>query len=440
MEPVVQAATIAEARVLLGIDDSGIAAEAAARAAADAAEQAARIAADKRHCRTRSTREIAARIAADDAIRATRSGPGNLRAGQGATTDTIRLRARHVRSAVHDLGYGDRGDRHRAACADDDAMRGRRAEPQRLRCVPGDGIQLQPGNRRHHLHRRHVIVLRLAGSRHLMSSTPLSTGFPSAPFVDLATGNVTDIWRRYLLTLDARTGGRIGTDAGSLEAQLAAEKAARIADDAAETTARIAADNAEAATRGTADHARDRRRASRATMPSGRRGSPLMPRSSPACTSTRRSPRAMCRRCWSAPWMAARSWWRSPDGIQRPHPRLPGRTGWQRPGRQRRPSGRACWRCTGPPTRSVAVGLDRLGVGGRRSAARHVTSWSGWTELALLDRLAPPALAGPAGPTGPAGPAATAASIAALDFSILPTSDPGSGKLWLNGGVLQVGP
>lgn len=32
------------------------------------------------------------------------------------------------------------------------------------------------------------------------------------------------------------------------------------------------------------------------------------------------------------------------------------------------------------------------------------------------------------------------ADIAALDFSGLPTSDPGSGMLWLNGGVLQVGP
>lgn len=33
----------------------------------------------------------------------------------------------------------------------------------------------------------------------------------------------------------------------------------------------------------------------------------------------------------------------------------------------------------------------------------------------------------------------TAAQIAALDFSILPTANPGSGRLWLNGGVLQVG-
>jgi hypothetical protein len=45
MEPVIAAPTIAEARRLLGVDDA-IAAEAAARAAADSAEQAARIAAD----------------------------------------------------------------------------------------------------------------------------------------------------------------------------------------------------------------------------------------------------------------------------------------------------------------------------------------------------------------------------------------------------------
>ncbi len=33
----------------------------------------------------------------------------------------------------------------------------------------------------------------------------------------------------------------------------------------------------------------------------------------------------------------------------------------------------------------------------------------------------------------------TASDIANLDLSTLPTSDPGSGKVWLNGGVLQVG-
>lgn len=38
-----------------------------------------------------------------------------------------------------------------------------------------------------------------------------------------------------------------------------------------------------------------------------------------------------------------------------------------------------------------------------------------------------------------AGSAVTAAQIAALNFSSLPTSNPGGGKLWLNGGVLQVG-
>ena len=46
MMPVVGAPTIAEAQRLLGIDDSGLPAEIAAREAADAAETAARIAAD----------------------------------------------------------------------------------------------------------------------------------------------------------------------------------------------------------------------------------------------------------------------------------------------------------------------------------------------------------------------------------------------------------
>ncbi len=42
--------------------------------------------------------------------------------------------------------------------------------------------------------------------------------------------------------------------------------------------------------------------------------------------------------------------------------------------------------------------------------------------------------------TWAAPPGVTAAQILALDFSSAPTADPGGGKLWLNGGVLQVGP
>jgi len=42
------------------------------------------------------------------------------------------------------------------------------------------------------------------------------------------------------------------------------------------------------------------------------------------------------------------------------------------------------------------------------------------------------------GPTGPSG-TFTATNFAAMDLSTLPTTDPGSGKPWLNGGVLQVG-
>lgn len=36
--------------------------------------------------------------------------------------------------------------------------------------------------------------------------------------------------------------------------------------------------------------------------------------------------------------------------------------------------------------------------------------------------------------------ALTPANFAALNLSALPTSDPGGGKPWLNGGVMQVGP
>lgn len=38
------------------------------------------------------------------------------------------------------------------------------------------------------------------------------------------------------------------------------------------------------------------------------------------------------------------------------------------------------------------------------------------------------------------GTVITPEAFAALDLDILPTSDPGDGKPWLNGGVMQVGP
>lgn len=38
------------------------------------------------------------------------------------------------------------------------------------------------------------------------------------------------------------------------------------------------------------------------------------------------------------------------------------------------------------------------------------------------------------------GGAITPEAFAALDLDSLPTSDPGGGKPWLNGGVVQVGP
>ncbi len=53
---------------------------------------------------------------------------------------------------------------------------------------------------------------------------------------------------------------------------------------------------------------------------------------------------------------------------------------------------------------------------------------AGDDEVALLGRL----LQKSPGPLTPA-------DFANLDLATLPTSDPGGGKPWLNGGVLQVG-
>lgn len=85
----------------------------------------------------------------------------------------------------------------------------------------------------------------------------LSTGFPSGPFVDPGSGEITDTWRRYLLTLDARTGGRQGIDAS---AAIAAEAGVRAAADTAlvgavslEATRRRDGDATEAAARAAMD-------------------------------------------------------------------------------------------------------------------------------------------------------------------------------------------
>jgi hypothetical protein len=86
------------------------------------------------------------------------------------------------------------------------------------------------------------------------SSGGFGTGFPNAPFVDGA-GNVTPVWRNFLLALYRRTGSEPGVNPASVPSQgsLIAETSARQAADAAlalslqaETDARIAADAAEA--------------------------------------------------------------------------------------------------------------------------------------------------------------------------------------------------
>ena len=83
-------------------------------------------------------------------------------------------------------------------------------------------------------------------------SGSLTLAVPSGPFIDLNTGNVTPAWRQFLVVLAQRTGGTQGLatpDTAPIEADLAAEQAARRAGDvtlttgiAAEAAARQAAD------------------------------------------------------------------------------------------------------------------------------------------------------------------------------------------------------
>lgn len=86
--------------------------------------------------------------------------------------------------------------------------------------------------------------------------------FPSGPLVDSDTGNLSAAWRGFFQSLYARTGGSNGvsSDTSALEAELEAERLARIAGDAAlagglaaERTARQNADDAEARARQAGD-------------------------------------------------------------------------------------------------------------------------------------------------------------------------------------------
>jgi hypothetical protein len=89
-----------------------------------------------------------------------------------------------------------------------------------------------------------------------------NTGFPSAPIVDPATGELTTAWRMFLLAMWSRTGAAVGVTptpgGGASPAALAAETAARAAGDAAVGTlvsANAAAIGVEAAARATHDAA-----------------------------------------------------------------------------------------------------------------------------------------------------------------------------------------
>jgi hypothetical protein len=91
-------------------------------------------------------------------------------------------------------------------------------------------------------------------------SGSLAAAIPNSPLVEAGTGNVTVAWRAWLLVLQRRTGGTVGTDAAGNAAFIAIERGARIAADQAlqralelEAEARIAADAAEEAARAAAD-------------------------------------------------------------------------------------------------------------------------------------------------------------------------------------------
>lgn len=86
--------------------------------------------------------------------------------------------------------------------------------------------------------------------------------FPSGPLVDSDTGNLSAAWRGFFQSLYARTGGSNGvsSDTSALEAELEAERQARINGDAAlvggldaERTARQQADSDEVRARQAGD-------------------------------------------------------------------------------------------------------------------------------------------------------------------------------------------
>ena len=80
---------------------------------------------------------------------------------------------------------------------------------------------------------------------------PLNAGFPSSPLTNPQTGEVTPVWRAFLLALFNRTGQGPGISSGGTAAALTAETAARTAAD----TALTGATSAEAVTRAAADQA-----------------------------------------------------------------------------------------------------------------------------------------------------------------------------------------
>lgn len=61
----------------------------------------------------------------------------------------------------------------------------------------------------------------------------LAAGFPSSPLVDPTSGEITPVWRSFLLSMFARTGGAAGTTPPASTAAIAIETTNRVAADAA---------------------------------------------------------------------------------------------------------------------------------------------------------------------------------------------------------------
>ena len=117
-----------------------------------------------------------------------------------------------------------------------------------------------------------------------MAAPAFAAGFPAAPMVDTQSGEITPVWRGFLLALFNRTGGGAGSSSAAVAAALTAETASRVAADetltnaeAAEAAARQAAIEAEVSTRAASDAALAARIATLASTIGAGGGATILP-------------------------------------------------------------------------------------------------------------------------------------------------------------------